>query len=200
MNTYYYIIMLKKGCTLLLKSLLLSIYLFSSSGYYLFFVLSSILGLFCYTRENYLVLFCYYFVVYLFFGSILLFIALNYKPSYSLIVKTVSVSFIDNFFPLSKQGLRSVYPVIVFGFTIFLLLMIDSLSLNLFDFLEQNKIDEMKKNTSHLYKEDQFDLASDSLKDTLKEIDKKANTRGFLHKLVNNPTIQYIIHFFNIKK
>lgn len=94
------------------------------------------------------------------------------------------------------------YPVIVFGFTIFLLLMIDSLSwpFYLFDFLEQNKIDEMIKNTHHLYKEDIFDLASDSLKDTLKEIDKKANTRGFLHKLVNNPTIQYIIHFFNIKK
>lgn len=178
----------------------LSIYLFSSSGYYLFFVLSSILGLFCYTRESYLVLFCYYFVVYLFLGLILLFIALNYKPSYSLIVKTVSVSFIDNFFTLSKQGLRSVYPVIVFGFTIFLLLMIDFLSLNLIDFLEQNKINEMEKNTHNLYKEDQFDLASDSLKDTLKEIDKKANTRGVLHKLVNNPTIQYIINFFNIKK
>lgn len=147
MNTSHYIILLKKGCTLLIKSLLLSIYLFSSSRYYLFFVLSSIIGLFCYTRENYLVLFCYYFVVYLFFGSILLFIALNYKPSYYLIVKTVSLSFIDNFFPLSKQGLRSVYPVIVFCFTILLLLMIDFFSLNLFDFLEQTKIEEMKENT-----------------------------------------------------
>ncbi len=111
-----------------LEYVILSIYYLSSTWLYLLFVLSVFVAFFYEAKHNYLVSFCYYFVVLLTIGSIILFILLNWKQSLLLITQVLGFPFVNKYFPVSKIGIRAAFPVIIFCFTIFVSFLIETLS------------------------------------------------------------------------
>ncbi len=105
-------------------------------------------------ENNYLIIFCYYFVISLSIVAILLFIVLNIKASFCLVEELVGYPFIEKYFPASKNGVRALYPVILFGLTVFTLLIIDYASLKWNEKLRipyAEEISEMEKQTTELF-------------------------------------------------
>lgn len=112
-----------------MKSIVFSVYLFSSTPLYIIYVILLLLALYSEAENNFLKLFSQYFVVLLIFFTIFLFIALNLKFSLSFLAKWIGFSYIDKYFPLSKNGDRAFYPLVVFGSTIVIAMAIESVSM-----------------------------------------------------------------------
>ena len=88
-----------------------------------------------------------------FLGSILLFIFLNVSSLLSVIVKLVGYDLVNNYFPLSEKGFRAENPVIVFGLSVFVILLFDYVSLKIFDSIDAEKVSELQQKMRDLYEQ-----------------------------------------------
>ena len=124
----------------ILKTILFYIYYFSNTPLYIVFLLLSLLALFGEYENNYLKFFCTFFVLFLSTSSAVLVVVLNFDKSFNFVEKLVGYKYIDTLFPLSKRGIRALFPVTVFFFTFLVLILIESYSIGSRQFLREEKI------------------------------------------------------------
>lgn len=138
----------------LLKNTLLSISLFSTTNCYLFYVTVVMIAIFSKEQNNYRVYFCYYIMGFLIIGSLLVCVFLNIKTTYFFLENLMGAPFLGKHYPITKLGFRGIYPVIIYTFTIFLLIGINNLSLKLFLSIKDYKIDLLQQEKALFIKEE----------------------------------------------
>ena len=114
---------------------------------YIVYVLLLLLALYSDAENNFLKWFSQYFVISLIFFTIILFIALNVESYFSFLAKYIGSHCIDKYFPPSKNGIRALYPVLLFGFTIVVIVVIDTYSSSRYESLYLKKIEDVKRQT-----------------------------------------------------
>lgn len=152
-------------------------------------------------ENNFLKWFSQYFVIALiFFCTIILFIGLNIESCFSFLAKYIGSHCIDKYFPPSKNGIRALYPVLLFGFTIVVIVVIDTYSSSRYESLYLEKIEDVKRQTGELYKKGFFKKAFEKGDEAIHYSSKPIIFKGVLAKIVNNSAISYYVDFFRIEK
>lgn len=150
--------------------------------------------------NNLLKWFSQYFVISLIFFTIFLFIALNIESCFSFLVKTVGYDSIEKYFPPSRNGIRALYPVLLFRFTIVVLVVIETYSSSRYESLYLEKSFDVKRQTGELYNKGEFKKAFEKGDEAIHYSSKPIIFKGVLGKMVNNSAISYYVDFFRIKK
>ncbi len=182
------------------KTILFCLYYFSNTPFYIVFVLFSLLALFGEYDNNYLKSFCTFFVLFLSMSSAVLVVVLNFDKSFNFVEKLVGYKYIDTLFPLSKIGIRALFPVTVFFFTFLLLILIESYSIGSQVILREEKIGEMERKAREL---GDANLFAESFKETdhaIEELSKPREFKGILGKMINHPKISYYLNYFRVGK
>ena len=190
----------KKFSVYLLKKTFFLIYLFSSTPMPFFFILCAIIGTYSKTEANYLVSFSSFFVLLLIISSLLLCILLNTRSTFAFIERMVGLSFLDNHFPPTRYGIRGIYPLAIFIFYFFLIVLTENFSSIFFDSFDTEKINAMREETSRLYNSGEHLKALENDKKVLDEIISSKSEMGFFRKIANNPVILKFINLFSVKK
>lgn len=134
----------------LLKNIIFSFYLLSSTTFYIFYIIVVLIGVFSEEESNYLVSFCCYLLLFLIIGSAFLCVCLNIKTPYLFIQKIVGTPFLDKYYPITRFGFRGICPILVYIFTILLLLAVNNISLTLFQSVQEGKIESLNQSTTLL--------------------------------------------------
>ena len=183
-----------------MKSIVFSVYLFSSTPLYIVYVILLLLALYSEAENNFLKLFSQYFVVLLIFFTVFLFITLNLKISLSFLAKWIGISYIDKYFPLSKNGVRALNPVLLFGSTIVAAMVIESLSMSKYESLHNEKVESLRRESSRLYEEGDLYKAFKKGDQGHALSSHPIFFKGILKKIINSNAISYIVDFFRIEK
>jgi len=131
---------------------------------------------------------------------LLFFILLNTEPFVSLISDLVGADFLNKNFPVSVNGFRCTNPLLLFGFTILFMILLDALSLRWYDSVDLTKISEMEEEMIDLYHDGKGSegrkMADKAIQKSLDQI----NNEGILTQLSKNKKIVAFIDFFGKKQ
>jgi hypothetical protein len=188
----------------LLKNTLYLVYLFSNRWRYSLFIFFIILS-FYKDKEgefNLLIEFCNFFVFFLITISFFLFFLLNIRRSFALFEKALGLSFLNKHFPVTVFGLRAVYPVFVFIFTLLTIVLIESVTAAFIYSLDTEHINAMQQESRRLVDSGK---PLEALDNKIKLIDEcqdsiRNSNIGFFEKIVNGPKIAKFIEFFSVKR
>ena len=182
-----------------IKFILLFVNFCSTGPFYLFFVFAILIAFFSNKSEYYLVTFCQFFAVCLLVFSILIFIILNLKVTFSFVLNLLGSSFLEkNFFP-SENVLRALRPALLYTSTLLFFLLLDNVSLAFFDYLHNVKIEEITQEMKTLYGEGKGIEAQRETDAAIKSIRENVYNQGIVRKMVNNKMVQPFIDFFGKK-
>ena len=117
----------------------------------------------------------------------------------SLIVKVVGYDLVNNYFPLSKKGFRAENPVIVFGFSVFFILLFDYVSLKILDSIDAEKVSELQDKMNDLYEQGKPLEGNEQTNMAIKQIEKTVFNKGIVQQCVNNPIVTSFVDLFRRK-
>ena len=190
-----------KQCTIyLLKKTLYLVYLFSNTKIYCFFIFFVIIAFYSRVGDNILVTFCSFSVTFLLTSSSLLCVLLNISPFFSLFEKVVGASFLNNHFPATFYGLRCVYPVAVFLFTIVLIASIEGFTATFVYSFDTEHLDGMKQESRRLLDSGEVGKAVENEIKVMDEYQRTLSKEGFFRKVLNDPKSVKFIDFFAVKR
>jgi hypothetical protein len=101
-------------------------------------------------------------------------------------VRCQVTTFLEQHYPITKSGFRGIYPVIIYKFTVFLLIGLNNLSLKLFLSNQEYKIDLLQQQTPFLIKEEKMLEVVKNSEKFVQEVKKGANATGIFVKWINH--------------
>ncbi len=139
-------------------------------------------------------------MIFLSIAALLLFVILNLYFSFFFLEKFLGSRFINKYLPPSEKGIRVLYPVLLFGLTVFALLVIEYVSLQWNQRLNTIKISELKQHTSKLFDQGLYESVLEQTELISAQYDKSLKIQGVLRKVVNSSTASYYVDILYIKK
>jgi len=125
---------------------------------------------------------------------------LNFETSFCFLADSVGYPFIGKYFPPSKMGVKSLYPVTVFLFTFIILVLIESYSIGNQSALHNEKIREMESEAQELGNKSLLVASGQKTDAIVEEQLKPRDHKGVLRRMINHPIISHYVYFFRMEK
>lgn len=120
-------------------------------------------------------------------------------PLLSVIVKLVGFDLVNNYFPLSEKGYRAENPVIVFGLSVFFIVLLDFVSLKIFDSIDAERVSELQQKMRDLYEQGKPLEGNEQTNMAIKQIEKTVFNKGIVQQCVNHPIVKSFVELFRRK-
>lgn len=195
-----YITLIQKTYVSVIKSVLFSIYLLSSTPFFILFFCTLIVGCFHEAKSNYIVIFCEYFANSLLIIALILPLLFLSKPAENSIKRMVGSSFLDNYYPSSGKGFRGLKPLIVFGLTVFTVLFVEYLSFEWTLYSYNKELLRLESESLNLYKKGEILAGNQNGYKIIDDLKHYKDIKGFFTKWVNTPKITSFLDYFGIEK
>ena len=156
----------------------------SLTPFYAVFVVFATFGIFGNVKTSYFSFFCFIFIAFLLVFSLILPFLLKGKKEISFIATKKKSNFIENFLTARGITIQGLSPLIIFVFTILILILINYLTFSIEDYQQFSQLEKMRESIPLFYRDGEINKG-DFVTDAFYDRTKNYRPQGILTKIAN---------------